>query len=39
MSQEKLTIVPITLRPLNNDTSALDAPHAFGVCTIKTAEA
>ena len=39
MSQEKLTIVPITLQPLKNDALALDDPDTFGMCTIKTAKA
>ena len=39
MSQEKLTIVPITLQPIQNDEIPLDTPHAFGACIIKTAKA
>lgn len=39
MSQEKLTIVPITLQPYQNDDFSLDTSHDFGMCTIKTATA
>ncbi|KGA95480.1 hypothetical protein AJ85_16035 [Alkalihalobacillus alcalophilus ATCC 27647 = CGMCC 1.3604] len=36
MSQEKLTIIPVTLQPVCKDRSSYATSNTSGLCTIKT---